>query len=67
MPILLYDKANNVIAAVHSGWKGTFSCILLKTIDDMEKKYGTKPKDLVVCIGPHMHQCCYEVGEELDR
>lgn len=65
VPILLFDKCNKAIAAIHSGWKGTFSCILSKTIDDMGKKYGTKGEDLVACIGPHMHQCCYEVGEEL--
>lgn len=63
--ILLYDKINKAVAAVHSGWRGTFSCILLKTIEEMEKVYGTKTEDLVVYIGPHMHQCCYEVSEEI--
>jgi YfiH family protein len=65
VPILLYDKNKSVIAAVHSGWKGTFNCILLKTIERMEKQYGTEAKDLVVSIGPHIHQCCYEVGIDL--
>ena len=65
VPILLYDKANKVVAAIHSGWRGTFSCIVSKTIDEMKKKYGTKSQDLVAYIGPHMHQCCYEVSEEL--
>lgn len=65
VPILLYDKANRVVAAIHSGWRGTFSCILSKTIDDMKKLYGTKSENLLAYIGPHMHQCCYEVSEEL--
>ncbi len=65
VPILLYDKNKNVIAAVHSGWKGTFECILLKTIQSMEQLHETDPKDLLVCIGPHIHECCYEVSEEL--
>lgn len=65
VPILLFDKYNNAVAAIHSGWKGTFSCIISKTIDDMTQKYGTKASDLVAYIGPHIHQCCYEVGEEL--
>ena len=65
VPILLYDKQSSAIAAVHSGWRGTFSCILLKTIEEMEKVYGTRAEDLVVYIGPHMHQCCYEVSEEI--
>jgi YfiH family protein len=65
VPILLYDKKNNIIASIHSGWRGTFSCILLKTIDKMKNTYGTKEEDLIACIGPHMRQCCYEVSYEL--
>lgn len=65
VPILLYDKKNKAIAAIHSGWRGTFSCIALKTIERMEKQYGTKAEDLVAYIGPHMHQCCYEVSVEI--
>lgn len=65
VPVLLYDRDKNVIAAVHSGWKGTFKCIVLKTIEKMGQLYGTKPENLLVYIGPHIHECCYEVGEEL--
>lgn len=65
VPILLYDRKNKAIAAVHSGWKGTFECILLKTIEKMGKKFGTKGEDIIAGIGPHNRQCCYEVGEEI--
>lgn len=65
VPILLYDKRNDVIAAVHSGWKGTLACILLKAIEKMEECFGTKGEELIAFIGPHNRQCCYEVGEEV--
>lgn len=65
VPILLYDRKNSVIAAVHSGWKGTFAGILLKAIEKMEKEFGTKGEDLAAFIGPHNRQCCYQVGEEV--
>lgn len=65
VPILLYDKASKVVAAIHSGWRGTFSCIVSKTIEKMKKVYGTKSENLAACIGPHIHQCCYEVSDEL--
>lgn len=65
VPILLYDRKNNVIAAVHSGWKGTFEGILLKAIEKMEREFGTTGEDVVAFIGPHNRQCCYEVGEEV--
>jgi YfiH family protein len=65
VPILLYDRKSNAIAAVHSGWKGTLAGILLKAIEKMEKNYGTKGEDIAAFIGPHNRQCCYEVGEEI--
>jgi hypothetical protein len=65
IPILLYDKKNKVIAAVHSGWKGTLTCILSKTIEKLERNFKSESKDIIVCVGPHIHSCCYEVGEEV--
>ena len=65
VPILLYDNVNNVIGAVHSGWRGTVSDIVIKTIEKMSLIYKTKPKDLIAYIGPHNRGCCYEVGEEV--
>lgn len=65
VPILMYDRRNKVIAAVHSGWKGTFSCIAVRTMQKMEKQFGSKPCDIVVYIGPHIMDCCYEIGEDV--
>ncbi|ERI92836.1 hypothetical protein HMPREF1982_01993 [Clostridiales bacterium oral taxon 876 str. F0540] len=65
VPVLIYDKKIDVIAAVHSGWKGTISGIVINTINKMKKDYNCCASDLVVCIGPHNRLCCYEVGEEL--
>lgn len=65
VPILLYDNVNSVIAAVHSGWKGTLLDICGKTIDKMIKEYDVKAENLTVYIGPHNKGCCYEVGEEV--
>ena len=33
VPIILIDEENGVIAAIHSGWRGTFESITLKTIE----------------------------------
>jgi polyphenol oxidase len=65
VPILLYDKKNQAIAAVHSGWRGTVSRILEKTLAEMKKTFGTEGKDLVAGIGPSVSQESYEVGEEV--
>ena len=65
VPILLYDKKNQAIAAVHSGWRGTVARILEKTLQEMKKTFGTKGEDLIAGIGPSVCQDSYEVGEEV--
>jgi YfiH family protein len=65
VPIILIDEENNAAAAIHSGWKGTFESITFKTIEKMQKEFGTSGKNLKAYIGPHIRKCCYEVSEEL--
>lgn len=65
VPILLYDKRNQVIAAVHSGWRGTVAKILEKTLHTLHAQFDTKGQDLVAGIGPSVCQESYEVGEEV--
>lgn len=65
VPIILVDEENKAIAAIHSGWKGTFSSIVSETIVRMKEEYNSKAENLVVYIGPHIRKCCYEVSEEL--
>ncbi len=65
VPILLYDRRNGAVAAVHSGWRGTVALILEKTLREMHSVFGTEGKDLVACIGPSVCQASYEVGQEV--
>jgi len=65
VPILLFDPVQNVIAAVHAGWKGTQSEILSKTIERMTQTFGSKPQDIMAGIGPSIGACCYEVGKDV--
>ncbi|MGL5634884.1 MAG: peptidoglycan editing factor PgeF [Sarcina sp.] len=63
IPVIIYDEEAKVIAAVHSGWKGTIADISKKACEKMKDIYGCKT--LKVVIGPGVGQCCYEVSEEL--
>jgi len=65
VPILLYDKKNNAVGAIHSGWRGTVARILEKTLQAMHHTFGTKGEDIVAGIGPSVSQDSYEVGEEV--
>ena len=65
VPVLLYDPVNRVVAAVHSGWKGTVKHISQKAIDVMVRKFRSKPEDLRAVIGPGIGPDSFQVGEEV--
>lgn len=65
IPILLYDRKNAVIAAVHAGWRGTVNYILGHTLDKMRARYGTEGKEVIACIGPGISLSAFEVGDEV--
>eukprot|EP00828_Plagiopyla_frontata_P048000 TRINITY_DN9053_c0_g1_i3.p3 TRINITY_DN9053_c0_g1~~TRINITY_DN9053_c0_g1_i3.p3 ORF type:complete len:180 (-),score=28.93 TRINITY_DN9053_c0_g1_i3:555-1094(-) len=65
VPIILVDKIKGVIAAIHSGWKGTFDSITLKTIEKMKNEFKCDNSNIKAYIGAHIRQCCYEVSEDL--
>ncbi len=64
VPLLFFDPVNNVIASVHSGWKGTVKLIGQETVFKMINEFGSKAKDIMVGIGPSIGPCCFEVKED---
>jgi YfiH family protein len=65
VPVILIDEEKEVIAAIHSGWKGTFESITLKTIEKMKLEFNINESNIKAYIGQHIKKCCYEVSEEL--
>jgi hypothetical protein len=65
LPALLVDEANQAVAAVHCGWRGTESRLLEKAVKAMGEAYGSKPGDLRAALGPCIGAACYEVGPEV--
>ncbi len=65
VPVILVDEVKKVSAAIHSGWRGTFNSITLKTIEKMKNEFKCNPKNIKAYIGPHIRSCCYEVSAEL--
>ena len=65
IPILFYDEAQGVIAAVHAGRNSTFLKIAQITAKKMINELYCKASDIKVIMGPSIHSCCYEVSNEL--
>ncbi|MEW5736051.1 MAG: peptidoglycan editing factor PgeF [Thermodesulfobacteriota bacterium] len=59
-PILLADPQKNVVAACHSGWRGSVENIAAATVSAMTETFGCLPADLVACVGPSLGPCCAE-------
>jgi len=66
VPILIYDKKKNIVAAIHAGWKGAFKGIIKKVIRFMLSK-GCKTKDIIAAIGPCIQQKSYNVKEDFEK
>lgn len=65
VPLFIFDPVKNVIACIHSGWKGTVSRIGAKAIRKMTEVFGSSPADCLVGIGPSIGPCCYEVDNRV--
>jgi len=63
-PVFLFDPIQQVVAIIHSGWRGTAKNIVTKTINLMLKKGNSLPEDILAGIGPGVQQSCYQVDEK---
>ena len=62
VPIILYDKTNDIIACIHAGWKGAIAGIIKNTV---EKIYEMKNfNEIIAVIGPCIGKKSYEVDLE---
>ena len=64
VPVFIFDPSHHAIGLAHAGWKGTYKEIAAKTVQKMQKKYGSKASSLKIVLGPSIRECCYQVGEE---
>ena len=63
VPVLL--AGGGVVAALHSGWRGTAAGIVPRAVRRLLVEYGVAPGDLHAALGPAIGGCCYEVGGEV--
>ena len=65
IPILFYDPARRVVAAVHAGWRGTAAGIATAAVERMGEVYGCRPEDILAAIGPGIGPDCFETHEDV--
>jgi YfiH family protein len=65
LPLFLVDESQPVIAAVHSGWRGSQKRIAEHAVRELQVHYGCRPSSLLAALGPCIGPECYEVGEDV--
>ena len=58
--VLMCDPIRQVVANVHSGWRGSIDNIIGRTVVAMEKNFGGDPAQIRAGIGPSLGPCCAE-------
>ena len=61
----MIDPVHDVIANIHSGWRGAVQRITSETIDAIEQSTKFESRDAHAYLGPSIRVCCFEVGEEV--
>jgi len=62
-PMIFYDPQHQVVALAHGGWRGAAGAIAPRTLQTMRERFGTRPEETLVGVGPAIKACCYEVNE----
>jgi YfiH family protein len=65
IPVLLWDDEQQVVSAVHAGWKGTQKRIVEANLEVLRQTYGIEAKHLHAIIGPGIGPESFEVGDEV--
>lgn len=65
VPLYFVDPVKRAIGLSHSGWRGTVNRMGRCTIEAMREICGSRPEDIIACVGPSICGDCYEVGEEV--
>ncbi|HOO70512.1 MAG TPA: peptidoglycan editing factor PgeF [Spirochaetota bacterium] len=67
VPLFLFDVNKKILAAVHSGWRGSSLSIAAKAVDLMLKHYDCKADDISAFILPSIGPDAYEVQQDVAR
>lgn len=64
-PVLLYCQDQGIVAAIHSGWKGTVNEIVGKVTKHLIQEEGCQPESIYAYIGPSINQENFEAKDDI--
>jgi hypothetical protein len=61
LPLLMTDRAGQVVCAVHAGWRGLVNGV----VESAVSRLSSSPQELLVWLGPAIGPNAFEVGDEV--
>lgn len=61
--VIVATWPTRAVCVVHAGWRGALAGLPGKAVARLAEKAGCSPGELRAYLGPHIGECCYEVGE----
>ncbi len=65
VPVLFFDPRERVVAVAHAGWRGIVAGIVPATVKTLVSRFGSRPEDLWVGVGPSIGSDHYAVGKDV--
>jgi len=65
LPVTMIDPIHDLLANIHSGWRGTAQGITGALLDELEASTPFDARQSSAWLGPSIRSCCFEVGEEV--
>lgn len=64
-PVFLYDSKQELIASIHSGWKGTVTELVTKVARHLIENEGCHPEDMYAYVGPTIEKDQFEAMDDI--
>lgn len=65
VPILMVAPEQQVVMALHAGWRGSLAGIAANAVASAGKMFGIDAGEWYAALGPAIDSCCYEVDLEI--
>ena len=65
MAFYFFDPVQKAVGLCHAGWRGALGRIGGNVIAQMQRAFGSHPKDMLCGVGPSICPKCFEVGEDV--
>ena len=63
VPLIIVAPTGHV-AVIHAGWRGVVNQVTAAAFKELCQQSGARPEDCNIYIGPYIHACHFEVGQE---